>query len=385
MARKRPQGAVGIPTQGNFVAEWFGHRVFPVVASNPGALADQSSGRCPFLSHATAQERPCIKSTNSRGICTISTTTAGARQDWLVCPYRAVQQTLLDEVVRRIYPDAPVRNVLVVPAPSLAGAKVRRRLAQTVKDDGFACVFFEAKLGGELSIPPTERSPEMSFDFTLVPVVRGQGGRLAIGRHGILEIQTMDFHGTYRAAARNLTDALRLYGTEFHAQLASKSEWLSDGIEGPNIANVFKRTFYQMMLKFQIAADEASAGCVLALPAAVWDSWQRHLARPQLEAQADGTYRLFEPTRSSKATKVSSWIVVFDIDATVRRSPSPLVVRQIIGTTAEALAYYALREAPKHAVAGAGNADAFVRSVRRRLRLWWPELAEAPLAERPSS
>ena len=53
--------------------------------------------------------------------------------------------------------------------------------------------------------------------------------------------------------------------------------WLSEKIEGPNIANVFKRTFYQMVLKFKLAGHETCAGTTLALPRAVWDSWQRHL------------------------------------------------------------------------------------------------------------
>ena len=50
---------------------------------------------------------------------------------------------------------------------------------------------------------------------------------------------------------------------------ACGTQWLRDGIEGANIANVFKRTFYQMMLKFRIGASEVCSGCVLALPVSV--------------------------------------------------------------------------------------------------------------------
>src|SRR5437667_12908286 len=99
----------------------------------------------------------------------------------------------------------------------------------------------------------------------------------------------MDFHGSYRAVVKNLEDALRLHGLQFHKELQSKPNWLGERIEGPNIANVFKRTFYQIMLNFQIGADESCAGCVLALPVSVWDSWQRHLGKPDPRTNDDGT------------------------------------------------------------------------------------------------
>ncbi|MGH7088448.1 MAG: hypothetical protein ACREFQ_06065, partial [Stellaceae bacterium] len=57
---------------GNYVSEWFGHRVYPQVVSTPQALADQRSERCPFLSRATGEARRCIKSEASKGICTIN-------------------------------------------------------------------------------------------------------------------------------------------------------------------------------------------------------------------------------------------------------------------------------------------------------------------------
>lgn len=83
----------------------------------------------------------------------------------------------------------------------------------------------------------------------------------------------MDFHGSYRAAVDNLKDALRLHGTTFPDSLAANMKWAAEGVEGPNIANVFKRTFYQILLKFQLSGKGAAAGTVLAIPQAVWDSW----------------------------------------------------------------------------------------------------------------
>jgi hypothetical protein len=44
MAKKGARG-----TSGNFVSEWFGHRIHPNVVSNAQAVADQTSERCPFL------------------------------------------------------------------------------------------------------------------------------------------------------------------------------------------------------------------------------------------------------------------------------------------------------------------------------------------------
>ena len=383
MAKRRARIGPRPDAERNLVSEWFGHRVFPTVAASPEVLADQSSGRCPFLSRATGETRPCIKSANSLGICTISSNSNGLRQDWLVCPYRAVEQHLLDAVVRRLYGDAPRHDILVVPVPALASEEVRVRVREVVARDGFACVFFESKLGGELSVSATERSPELAFDFTLIPLWRGPQAQIRLGRHAILEIQTMDFHGTYEAVATNLRDARRLHGAAFHETLASNQRWLSQGIEGPNIANVFKRTFYQMMLKFQIGADEATQGCVLAVPVSVWDSWQRHLARPPVQEEADGTFSLWPPG-TGRPDKVPAWIFVFDIDTASQTSPAPLVIRKLIATSAEALSHFALTEAPRYAVAGAGEADAFVQTIRRRLKRWWPELASVPLAERPS-
>jgi hypothetical protein len=64
-------------------------------------------------------------------------------------------------------------------------------------------------------VSKTDRSPELSFDITMVELVKS-GDRVAVSRYGILEIQTMDFHGTYKHVAQNLRDALRLHGDGFH-------------------------------------------------------------------------------------------------------------------------------------------------------------------------
>ena len=43
-----------------------------------------------------------------------------------------------------------------------------------------------------------------------------------------------------------------LHRGDFPAILQNNLNWARRGVEGPNIANVFKRTFYQMLIKFQL-------------------------------------------------------------------------------------------------------------------------------------
>ena len=133
------------------------------------------------------------------------------------------------------------------------------------------------KLGGEIDIPGSKRSPKFKLDTTLVEIL-GSGKGASIGRHGILEVQTMDFHGSYREATLSLTHALKLHPRDFATQLRANPNWASAGIESPNIANVFKRTIYQILFKFQLGHHPDCAGAILALPGSVWESWQPHLA-----------------------------------------------------------------------------------------------------------
>lgn len=156
-----------------------------------------------------------------------------------------------------------------MPAVTLTKSEVRDDINMRLSRGQPVFIYFDAKIGGELSIPPTDRSPEFAFDVTIVEL-NINDGHAHIRRFGILEIQTTDFHGSYRAAVSNLRDSLRLHPANFPTTLQASQQWLCEGIEGPNIANVFKRTFYQTMFKFQLDAHERCAGCVLAIPDAVW-------------------------------------------------------------------------------------------------------------------
>jgi len=254
----------------------------------------------------------------------------------------------------------------VVAAPVLGDANEAVAFRAEVHAGTPCLVYFQNRLGGEISLRATDRSPELSFDATLVEIVPVENGGLTLGRYGVLEIQTMDFHGTYASAVKNLAAALHLHQDDFGSAVADHPEWLGEAVEGPNIANVFKRTFYQMMFKFQLGSHSRSAGCVFAIPEAVWDSWQRHLGKPDLIAIGDGTFRL---AQSERGEAPSAWIYVFDLDASAQVSPNRLRLRKVIGTSAAALSHYALDVAPMAAMEPGSAADGLLDAIRTRLGL----------------
>jgi Restriction endonuclease NotI len=358
---------------GNRVSEWFGHRVFPRVVASAQSLDDQRSQRCPFLTMAKAADTNCIKSEASKGVCTVNTSAGGTRQDWLVCPYRALNPALLNATIGRLFGFLASSPALIVPGVRLADTAIRAEVAARLDAGNRVFIYFDEKLGGELSVPGTPRSPEFSFDVTVFEIERAQG-HPHIGRFGIVEIQTMDFHGSYRHAVRNLREGLRMFGGDFPATLQSRPEWLSEGMEGPNIANVFKRTFYQIMFKFQLGQHPRCAGCVLAIPISVWTSWQPHLGAPELREHDDGTYDLLRPDEP-RPEHVPAWIYAFGLDAGSAETPSPIGVGTVIATTAAAMSHYALDVAPAEALENIASATGMLFLARRRLRRFWPELA----------
>lgn len=365
----------------NHIAEWYGHRVHPVVAATPRALDDQVDGRCPFLSDATGQDRKCVKNDNSQGVCTVSSTSrdpARGRQDWLVCPIRSLDLDLVDDVVRRLFGHAPTAEVEVVPVPVLADPTRRDQLRARVLAGTPTVVYFQTKLGGEITLAPTSRSPEFSFDATMVEVLPDGAGGLRLGRYGIFEIQTMDYHGSYKHAVTNLRDGLRLHADDFHETLSKRPDWLSERMEGPNISNVFKRTFYQMMFKFQIGAHEHSAGCAFAIPRPVWDSWQRHLAAPDLVERGDGTWQLGQSDTLTTDGRPPAWLYVLDLDVSDTDSPNNLGIWRVIATDARSMSHYALDLAPEAALEEGGSVDRLMSTIRARLSAYLPEVVQVP-------
>lgn len=354
----------------NYLAEWFGHRLYPVVSKSPQALDDQQTQKCPFLSEATGFGKRCIKAPAALGVCTVSSTSNGPRQDWLVCPHRALDPLLLQEVALHLFGGNSSVPPLILPTSILREEVARNQIISSVASGRKTIVYFHEKLGGEISFSKTDRSPEMKLDLTMVEILE-RNGELQIGRYGILELQTMEFHGSYRHAVRDLEDALRLFGERFHDNVEKETQWLSKDIEGPNIANVFKRTFYQMMFKFQIGAQQDCAGCVLAISEAVWDSWQHHLGRPEL-IQIGNDYALVEPGREWVG-HIPAWIFVYDLDMTSGLSPNPIRILKRIATDADSVGHFALKIAPQAAIAEGGAVSLLPIRIKQRIAIWWPE------------
>jgi Restriction endonuclease NotI len=335
----------------------------------------QVARRCPFLSDTLDRPTTCIKHDNSKGVCSISALSNGRRQDWLVCPYRALDAGLLSQMVRRLYQLAASGPVLVTPAIRLAEPETRRAVLTAFADKSTRVfVYLQDKLGGEISLARTPASPEVSFDITVVELVppAEPGQSVSLGRYGVIELQTTDTHGSYRHAVQALRSALDLHPQDFPAQLAAHPEWAGRKIEGPNISNVFKRTFYQVAIKFQVTKRDTSVGCLLAIPQPVWDSWQPFLGAPTLREHGDGTWRLLDDDTGRPA----DWIYVFDVAEQPGEAggPCPIDIRLVIGTDAATLSRAALDVAPSRAVHHGGLHDAVVASLSRRIQPYLPGL-----------
>ena len=345
--------------------------MFPAVSTAASAIADQVAERCPFLSHTLNEATPCRKAVNSRGVCTISASSNGPRQDWLVCPYRALDDSLLTGIIQRLYNMPAGTPVLIKPARALGDVIMRDQTLQAAQSDDPRRVFiyFQDFLGGEIGLSRTPASPEISFDITVVELLAAGLDLVQLGKYGIIELQTTDTHGSYQQAVTALRNALDLHEEQFPQQLSQNPEWTGRKIEGPNISNVFKRTFYQIAFKFQVTKRDTSVGCVLALPKPVWDSWQPFLGAPELHEQPDGTWRLLDDDEAAP----SDWIYIFDIDETpAQHGPARLLVRQIIGTDAATLSRAAFDIAPAKAVEHAGGTDAVISAIVRRLGFFIP-------------
>jgi hypothetical protein len=275
-------------------------------------------------------------------------------------------------MVRRLYDlpsDAPI---LIRPVLALRDEHLRQEILTAARPGSPSRVFvyFQDKLGGEIGLSRTGASPELSFDITVVELLADSSfdseyPPLRVGRYGVIEMQTTDTHGTYKHAVEALRHALDLHPSQFPGMVADNPEWSGRRMEGPNISNVFKRTFYQIAFKFQVTKRDTSAGCVLALPQPVWDSWQPFLGAPELREMPDGTWRLLDDHEANP----SDWIYVFDIDETPAPDggPAPLRVKLIIGTDAQTLSRAAFDVAPAKAIEHGSGADTVVTAILRRL------------------
>ena len=144
-----------------------------------------------------------MKNPNSIGVCSISTQTSLGRRDWLVCPYRAFDPNLLHEAVYRLFGVTPEERVTVQPAVRLHRPEDREAMIAALAEGVRVFLYLDEKTGGEVSLGKTAKSPEFSIDVTILEVLAGPDGA-QIFRFGALEIQTMDFHGSYKHAVKNL-------------------------------------------------------------------------------------------------------------------------------------------------------------------------------------
>ncbi|MDK9724048.1 MAG: hypothetical protein OEL88_04100 [Sterolibacteriaceae bacterium MAG5] len=367
----------------NFVGEWYGQRIYPLVRLDVEAVSGENAGKCAFLSDVLHRSTNCVKNTNSSGVCTISSSSNGPRQDWLVCPYRVINSAIVSRGCQLIFGLAEA--VEPVPVSLLKDESERAKLIEAINASGVGYVFFQDKLGGEISVIGTSRSPEMAFDVTVVEIRPGSGGDFVVSRYGILELQTMDYHGTYRHAVNNLRDGLRLHENDFADALRSNLQrWTGQGVEGPNIANVFKRTFYQMLLKFRLAGNgSAAAGTVLAIPQSVWDSWQPFLGAPELEEEAPGIKRLKAVPGAPVEPPLNAYICVFDLDAENAASVSPVIIRHFIRVSPERMTHHAFTEVPAHILKSIQTEESVLATIKARLGAWWPVFqAQAPRTRR---
>jgi hypothetical protein len=356
----------------NSISEWFGHRLFPTVTNSPAAIEEQRDQRCPFLSKALHTNRKCIKAENSKGVCTVSSESDDVQMDWVVCPYRTLTSPILREAAQRLFHVPKESKLVLFPAPTLSEVCNQNEMLVALRSGARALVYFMDKLGGEIDIPGSRKSPKFKLDATLVEIV-ADGSRLNIGKYGILEVQTMDFHGSYRAATESLNNALKLHPKEFTKQLEQNPNWASAGIQSPNIANVFKRTIYQTLFKFQLGAHADCAGSALALQESVWRSWQPHLGGPELIDLDDGTARLKGRPAGPADADGKAWIFIFEVDAKSSETPNPIRVTKVIRADSEALADLAFRKAPLEAMDLLTSSDSLRTIIRRRIREFWPE------------
>ena len=367
----------------NFVSEWFGQRIYPAVKLDIAGVTGNSSGMCPFLGAVLQEPTPCVKNTNSAGVCTISSSSNGHRQDWLVCPYRVISSSIVSKGCQRIF--GLDNEVSPLPVSVLHDAGKLAEFIAVVTDNGSGYLFFQDKLGGEISLTGTSKSPELSFDVTLVEIKPDGLGGFFVSRFGILEIQTMDYHGSYRGAVNNLRDSLRLHQDTFPDALRTNlTRWAGEGIEGPNVANVFKRTFYQIMLKFRMSGEgSAAAGTVLALPRSVWDSWQPFLGAPDLEEESPGVMRLRIVPGAAPEPPLNAFICVFDLDAAADQSMSPVRIEHFVRVSPEKLTHHAFTVVPAHILQSIQTDESVMARIRLRLGAWWPAFQQVrPPAKR---
>ena len=348
----------------NYISEWFGHRLYPEISISPEHLGNLESGECPFLTEAVKRPTQCVKSENSHGVCMITTTKQELR-DWMVCPYRSLDLEFLSHIVNTIF---RMKDATISLYPAGALSHNLNRIRRDLEAEKAVFLFFQDKLGGEINLSSTDKSPELSFDITFIPI-QLDNEFIKFREFGIYEVQTMDFHGSYRHAVRALKNAIDLHEERFPEILADNVEWLGRKIEGPNIANVFKRTFYQLLIKFRLAGHADCSGVVLGMPRSVWNSWSPHLGNPQLSAHKD--HQILQGTTLSKLN--NAWLFIFDTKSTPETTYDRIVANSKVQVDVDALLNMAFSDVPEYITTSL--VDQIRANIMRRLQRQYKNIA----------
>jgi hypothetical protein len=156
--------------------------------------------------------------------------------------------------------------------------------------------------------------------------------------------------------------------------LKSKVEICGTGVEGPNKANIFKRTIYQMIFKIELSRAPECSGFAIILPVPVWESWLRHLGRPQLvQVGKNRTHlalRAPSETEETSGERAKATLHVFDIDRDSKESPNRLRILQTVTISARALLYHAFDLASSEAIKR-GVVATFRKSFIERTERGW--------------
>ncbi|WP_197453409.1 PDDEXK family nuclease [Caulifigura coniformis] len=347
---------------------------------SPAARRDQSQCQCPFISIATGEQIECVKVRDGEpyGVCTISSDSNGERQDWIACPHRTLDQhfTLLSTAVQRAFGIASADDLTLAPVSALRTPEQQQRVRESFRLGKRVFLFTGTKLGGEVDFRETDASPGAAVDMSVIEVtgLDESGQPLTFGNHLLFEIQTSDFHGSPLHAAGALRAVCpRGEAREgYHDELRKRPEIAGTGVEGPNKANIFKRTIYQMIFKIELARDSECAGFAIILPVPVWQSWLRHLGCPDLEAIGSDArkMRLRTPGDAESGLNAHATVYVFDIDRESKESPSPLIVVREVEVSAAALTHHAFVRASNEAIQR-GVTESFRKSFKDRVRKGW--------------
>jgi len=118
-------------------------------------------GSCPFLSDVFRGRNGLCQEREFQGVCTISSASNGPRQDWLVCPYRVIDTEIVTGACERIF--GSKLSARPTAASLLESSRVRGSFRKQVAKTGVGYLFFQDKLGGEISVLGTAKSPEIAF------------------------------------------------------------------------------------------------------------------------------------------------------------------------------------------------------------------------------